>query len=68
MSIKKRNYYMGGKKHTVELKYDGYMYTVISDGVLIKQTPNKMFAVQVLMRFRRINYGREYSSCRKERS
>ena len=46
-SIKKRNYYMGGKKHTVELKYDGYMYTVISDGVLIKQTPNKMFAVQV---------------------
>lgn len=26
MSIKKRNYYMGGKKHTVELKYDGYMY------------------------------------------
>ena len=21
MSIKKRNYYMGGKKHTVELKY-----------------------------------------------
>ena len=25
MIIKKRNYYMGGKKHTVELKYDGYM-------------------------------------------
>lgn len=47
MSIKKRNYYMGGKKHTVELKYDGYMYTVISDGVLFKQTPNKLFAVQV---------------------
>lgn len=47
MSIKKRNYYMGGKKHTVELKYDGYMYTVISDGVLIKQTPNELFAVQV---------------------
>lgn len=44
MSIKKRNYYMGGKKHTVELKYDGYMYTVISDGV--KQTPNELFAVQ----------------------
>lgn len=66
MSIKKRNYYMGGKKHTVELKYDGYMYTVISDGVLFKQTPNELFAVQVLMRFRRINYGREYGSCRKE--
>lgn len=47
MSIKKRNYYMGGKKHTVELKYDGYMYTVISDGVLFKQTPNELFAVQV---------------------
>ena len=47
MSIKKRIYYMGGKKHTVELKYDGYMYTVISDGVLIKQTPNELFAVQV---------------------
>ena len=46
MSVKKRNYYMGGKKHTVELKYDGYMYTVISDGVLFKQTPNKLFAVQ----------------------
>lgn len=46
MSIKKRNYYMGGKKHTVELKYDGYMYTVISDGVLIKQTTNELFAVQ----------------------
>ena len=46
MSIKKRNYYMGGKKHTVELKYDGYMYTVISDGVLFKQTPNELFAVQ----------------------
>lgn len=38
MSIKKRNYYMGGKKHTVELKYDG---------VLFKQTPNELFAVQV---------------------
>lgn len=25
MSIKKRNYYIGGKIHTVELKYDGYM-------------------------------------------
>ena len=47
MSIKKRNYYIGGKKHTVELKYDGYMYTVISDGVLFKQTPNELFAVQV---------------------
>lgn len=47
MIIKKRNYYMGGKKHTVELKYDGYMYTVISDGVLFKQTPNELFAVQV---------------------
>lgn len=47
MSVKKRDYYMGGKKHTVELKYDGYMYTVISDGVLFKQTPNKLFAVQV---------------------
>ena len=48
MSIKKRIYYMGGKKHTVELKYDGYMYTVISDGVLFnKQTPNELFAVQV---------------------
>lgn len=47
MSIKKRNYYMGSKKHTVELKYDGYMYTVISDGVLIKQTANELFAVQV---------------------
>ena len=47
MSINKRNYYMGGKKHTVELKYDGYMYTVISDGVLFKQTPNELFAVQV---------------------
>ncbi len=46
MSIKKRNYYMGNKLHTVELKYDGYMYTVISDGVLIKQTPNELFAVQ----------------------
>lgn len=46
MSIKKRNYYMNGKKHTVELKYDGYMYTVISDGVLFKQTPNELFAVQ----------------------
>ena len=47
MSIKKKIYYMGGKKHTVELKYDGYMYTVISDGVLFKQTPNELFAVQV---------------------
>lgn len=47
MSIKKRIYYMRGKKHTVELKYDGYMYTVISDGVLFKQTPNELFAVQV---------------------
>ena len=46
MSIKKRNYYMGSKKHTVELKYDGYMYTVISDGVLFKQTANELFAVQ----------------------
>lgn len=46
MIIKKRNYYMAGKKHTVELKYDGYMYTVISDGVLYKQTPNELFAVQ----------------------
>ena len=46
MSIKKRNYYMGWKKHTVELKYDGYMYTVISDGVLYKQTPSELFAVQ----------------------
>ena len=46
MIIKKRNYYMGGKKHTVELKHDGYMYTVISDGVLFKQTPNELFAVQ----------------------
>ena len=47
MSIKKRIYYMGGKKHTVELKHDGYMYTVISDGVLFKQTANELFAVQV---------------------
>lgn len=47
MIIKKRNYYMGGKKHTVELKYDGYMYTVISDGVLFKQTPNELFAVKI---------------------
>ena len=47
MSIKKRIYYMGGKKHTVELKQDGYMYTVISDGVLFKQTPNGLGAVQV---------------------
>lgn len=46
MIIKKRNYYMNGKKHTVELKHDGYMYTVISDGVLYKQTPNELFAVQ----------------------
>ena len=46
MSIKKRNYYMGGKKPTVELKYDGYMYTVIAVGVLFKQTPNELFAVQ----------------------
>lgn len=61
MSIKKRSYYMGGRKHTVELKYDGYMYTVISDGVLFKQTANELFAVQVSMRFRRINYGREYT-------
>ena len=54
MSIKKRNYYMGGKKHTVELKYDGYMYTVISDGVLFKQTANELFAVQAFMRFRKM--------------
>ena len=47
MVIKKRNYYMNGKKHAVELRYDGYMYTVISDGVLFKQTPNELFAVQV---------------------
>ena len=46
MIIKKRNYYTGGKKRTVELKYDGYMYTVISDGVLYKQTRNELFAVQ----------------------
>lgn len=46
MIIKKRNYCMGGKEHTVELKYDGYMYTVMSDGVLFKQTPNELFAVQ----------------------
>ena len=46
MSIKKRNYYMGSKKHTVELKYDVYMYSVISDGVLYKQTPNELLAVQ----------------------
>lgn len=46
MSIKKRNYYTGCKKYTVELEYDGYMYTVISDGVLYKQTPNELFAVQ----------------------
>lgn len=38
---------MSGKKHTVELKYDGYMYAVISDGVLFKQTANELFAVQV---------------------
>ena len=47
MSIKKRNYYMGGKKHTVELKYDGYMYKNFFYGVLFKQTPNELFAVQV---------------------
>ena len=47
MRIKEGNYFMGGKKHTVELKHDGYMYTVISDGVLFKQTPNELFAVQV---------------------
>ena len=47
MSIKKRNYYMGGKKHTVELKYDGYMFSVISDGVLFQQTPNELCAGQV---------------------
>lgn len=46
MSIKKRNYYMNGRKHTVELKYDGYMYTVISDGVLFKLTANELFAVR----------------------
>lgn len=64
MSIKKRNYYMGGKKHTVELKYDGYMYTVISDGVLFKQTANELFRFRFSMRFRRINYGREYTDSR----
>lgn len=50
MSIKKRNYYMGGKKHTVELKYDGYMYTVISDGVLFKQTLMNCLRFRHLMR------------------
>lgn len=54
MSIKKRIYYMGGKKHTVELKYDGYMYTVISDGVLFKQTLMNCLRFRFLMRFRKM--------------
>ena len=52
MSIKKRNYYMGGKRHTAELKYDGYMYTVIDEGVLFKQTPHELFAVKVFNEIR----------------
>lgn len=36
------------KEELSEEEYkDGYMYTVISDGVLFKQTANELFAVQV---------------------
>lgn len=68
MSIKKRNYYMGGKKHTVELKYDGYMYKSYLTEFYSSRHLMNCLRFRFSMRFRRINYGREYGSCRKERS
>ena len=35
-----------GKICKVELKKEGYMYMVLVDGVVYKQTPNELFAVQ----------------------
>lgn len=46
MIIKEKNFYVGKKLCNVLLKKEGADYIVEVDGIVYKNTPNELFAVQ----------------------